>query len=58
MRFNLWRRARSVENEYLKSLYIICDIFKKIAQSSGNDQQKYIQKINTKSLLCLQLKGW
>lgn len=46
MRFNLWRRARSVENEYLKSLYIICDIFKKIAQSSGNDQQKYIQKMN------------
>lgn len=46
MRFNLWRRARSVENEYLKSLYIICDIFKKIAQSSGNDQQKYIQRMN------------
>lgn len=46
MRFNLWRRARSVENEYLKSLYIICDIFTKIAQSSGNDQQKYIQKMN------------
>lgn len=46
MRFNLWRRARSVENEYLKSLYILCDMFKRIAESSGGQQAEYVQKMN------------
>lgn len=46
MRFNLWRRARSVENEYLKSLFILCDMFRKIAESSGGQQAEYVQKMN------------
>lgn len=46
MRFNLWRRARSVENEYLKSLFILCDMFKRIAESSGGQQAEYVQKMN------------
>lgn len=46
MRFDLWRRARSVENEYLKSLFILCDMFKRIANSSQGDQALYIDRMN------------
>lgn len=46
MRFNLWRHARSVENEYLRSLYILCNMFKRIAELSGNDQQEYVKRMN------------
>lgn len=46
MRFRLWRRARSVETEYLKSLCILCDMFDRIAKATANDQNKYVQSMN------------
>lgn len=46
MKYSIWRQSRKVENEYLKSLYTLCDMFKKIAQSVGNDQALYVQRMN------------
>lgn len=46
MKYSIWRQSRKVENEYLKSLYTLCDMFKKIAQSVGNDQSLYVQRMN------------
>ena len=46
MRYSIWRQSRNIENEYLKSLYTLCDMFKKIAKSVGEDQELYIQRMN------------
>ena len=41
-----WRRIKTVEKEYLNTLLKLVKIFKKIANSSGSDQQKYIDSMN------------
>lgn len=46
MKYSIWRQSRRIENEYLKSLYTLCDMFKKIAQSVGEDQALYVQRMN------------
>lgn len=46
MKYSIWRQSRRIENEYLKSLYTLCDMFKKIAQSVGEDQALYMQRMN------------
>lgn len=46
MRYSIWRQSRKIENEYLKTLYTLCDMFKKIAQSVGEDQALYVQRMN------------
>ncbi len=46
MKYSIWRQSRRIENEYLKSLYTLCDMFKKIAQSVEGDQALYVQRMN------------
>lgn len=46
MKYSIWRQSRRIENEYLKSLYTLCDMFRKIAESVGEDQQLYLQRMN------------
>ena len=46
MKYSIWRQSRRIENEYLKTLYTLCDMFKKIAQSAGEDQALYVQRMN------------
>ena len=46
MTYKDWRRIKTVEKEYLNTLLKLVKIFKKIANSSGNDQQKYIDSMN------------
>lgn len=46
MKYSIWRQSRRIENEYLKTLYTLCDMFKKIAQSVGGDQALYMQRMN------------
>ena len=43
MKYDAWRRIKSVEKEYLNSLLRLVKIFNKIAKSSGSDQGKYVQ---------------
>lgn len=43
MKYDAWRRIKSVEKEYLNSLLRLVKIFNKIAKSSGSDQSKYVQ---------------
>ena len=46
MTYKDWKRIKTVEKEYLNALLKLVKIFKKIANSSGNDQQKYIASMN------------
>ncbi len=41
MKFDSWRRLKSVEKEFLKSLYKLSDIFVRLAKTYSNDQQRY-----------------
>ncbi len=41
MKYEDWRRIKTVEKTYLNSLLKLVKIFQKIAKYSGNDQQKY-----------------
>lgn len=43
MKYDAWRRIKKVEKEYLNSLLRLVRIFNKIASSSGNDKDKYMQ---------------
>lgn len=45
MKYDIWRRSKSIESEYLKSLLKLCDLFRKIAESSGGDQEKYVRRM-------------
>ena len=46
MTYKDWKRIMTVEKEYLNTLLKLVKIFKKIANSSGSDQQKYIDSMN------------
>ena len=46
MKFRLWRRLRTVETQYAKSLNILCDMFEKIAKSCKGNQEEYVSKMN------------
>lgn len=46
MTYKDWKRIKTVEKEYLNALLKLVKIFKKIANSSGSDQQKYIDSMN------------
>lgn len=46
MKYSIWNQTRRIENEYVKSLYILCDMFRKIAESVGEDQELYRQRMN------------
>lgn len=46
MKYSIWRQSRRIESEYLKTLYTLCDMFRKIAQSVGEDQALYMQRMN------------
>ena len=46
MTYKNWKRIKTVEKEYLNTLLKLVKIFKKIANSSGSDQQKYIDAMN------------
>lgn len=46
MTYKDWRRIKTVEREYLNTLLKLVKIFKKIANSSGSNQQKYIDSMN------------
>lgn len=43
MKYEDWRRIKTVEKTYLNSLLKLVKLFNKIAKASGNDQQKYIR---------------
>lgn len=47
MKYSIWRQSRRIENEYLSSLYTLCDMFKRIANSVGEDQELYRQRMNS-----------
>ena len=46
MKFDRWRRLRSVEYEFRNSLLKICKLFNKIAISTQQDKQAYINAMN------------
>ena len=46
MKYSIWNQTRRIENEYVKSLYTLCDMFRKIAESVGEDQELYRQRMN------------
>lgn len=46
MTYKDWKRIKTVEKEYLNTLLKLVKIFKKIANSSGSDQQKYVDSMN------------
>lgn len=46
MKFDRWRRLRSVEYEFRNSLLKICKLFNKIATSTQQDKQAYINAMN------------
>lgn len=46
MTYKDWKRIKTVEKEYLNTLLKLVKIFKKIANSSGSNQQKYIASMN------------
>ena len=46
MKYSIWGQSKRIENEYLKTLYTLCNMFKKIAQSVGGDQELYVQRMN------------
>lgn len=46
MKYSIWGQSKRIENEYLKTLYTLCNGFKKIAQSVGEDQELYVQRMN------------
>lgn len=46
MKYSIWGQSKRIENEYLKTLYTLCNMFKKIAQSVGEDQELYVQRMN------------
>ena len=46
MTYKDWKRIKTVEKEYLNTLLKLVKMFKKIANSSGSDQQKYINSMN------------
>lgn len=45
MKFNAWKKHLSVEREFNRALEVLCEIFDKIAKSSGSDQVKYKEKM-------------
>ena len=47
MTYKDWKRIKTVEKEYLNTMLKLVKIFKKIANSSGNDQKKYIDSMNS-----------
>ncbi len=46
MTYKDWKRIKTVEKEYLNTLLKLVKIFKKIVNSSGSDQKKYIDSMN------------
>lgn len=46
MKYSIWGQSKRIENEYLKTLYTLCNAFKKIARSVGEDQELYVQRMN------------
>ena len=42
MGYEIWKRSKRIENEFLRSLEKLCNTFVKIAKATGSDQQKYI----------------
>lgn len=46
MKFDRWRRLRSVEFEFRNSLLRLCKIFNKIASNTQHDQQAYVNAMN------------
>ena len=46
MDYEAWRRARSIEEEFLNSLRYVVDLFGKICSLSGDDQQEYVRRMN------------
>lgn len=47
MKYSIWRQSRRIENEYVKSLFTLCDMFRRIAESVGEDQELYKQRMNS-----------
>lgn len=45
MRFTQWARSKIIENQFLNSLYLLCDMFDKIAKASKGNQLDYVQKM-------------
>ena len=45
MKYDIWRRSKSIEKEYLNSLLKLCELFNKIAKSSNGDQAKYVDQM-------------
>lgn len=43
MKYEAWRRALNIQEEFQKSLYQLVNIFDRIAKVSGSDQDKYTQ---------------
>lgn len=43
MKYDAWRRALNIQEEFQKSLYQLVKIFDRIAKVSGSDQDKYTQ---------------
>lgn len=46
MRYDEWRRANDPEIEFRKALEKLADIFQKICNSTGDDQEEYVRKMN------------
>lgn len=46
MRYQNWRGTKSIETEFRKSLNYIVDLFIKICELSGDDQNEYIRRMD------------
>lgn len=46
MKFSKWRRSKTVETEFRNALLKLTKIFNKIANSSGEDQERYVRSMN------------
>lgn len=45
MKYEAWRRSRTIEAEFLNSLNYLVDLFNKIAQNSDGDVDKYVNRM-------------
>lgn len=46
MDYEIWKRSKRIENEFLRSLEKLCNTFVKIAKATGSDQQKYVNAMH------------
>lgn len=46
MKYDAWRRSKKIQEEFKTTLYKLTDLFQKIANSAGEDKEKYTRDMN------------